>query len=88
MQIGGIAGDSEGLSSDNISYLKNSKNYGNITQTVGTERPTDADTGGIVGTNFKYSVVENCYNQGSVSVEASNVGGIMGTNYYLGPNIM
>lgn len=44
-QIGGIAGDSEGFNANNISYLKNSKNYGEIIQISGVEAPNSASTG-------------------------------------------
>lgn len=58
LQIGGIVGDSEGLDANNISYIKDCKNYEDITQTVGEEEPSSARVGGITGTNYKYSIIE------------------------------
>ena len=45
LQIGGITGEIEGLGSNNISYLKNSRNYGKVNQTSGIESPSNAKSG-------------------------------------------
>ena len=86
LQIGGITGDAQGVDANNISYLRDSKNYGTITQNAGTERPNQAETGGIVGTSYTYSVVENCYNEGIVSAKGYAHGGIIGWNFYIVKN--
>ena len=83
LQIGGIVGDSEGLDANNISYIMNCKNYEDITQTVGEEEPSSARVGGITGTNYKYSIIENCYNEGIITGVGEYQGGIVGNNYYI-----
>ncbi len=68
-QIGGIAGALSGSSS----YIKNSYNTGNVTATDST-----SNVGGIAGNCTTGSLVEYCYNSGTVS-GAQYVGGIVGT---------
>ena len=82
-QVGGIAGDSEGQDVNNISHVTNCTNYGNINQVQGTENEQQAQLGGIVGCNFKYSIVDNCTNEGAVIGECSWIGGSIGVNYYI-----
>mgnify|MGYP005770377881 CR=1 FL=1 len=82
-QIGGIVGDSEGLNENNISYVKNCKNHGIVNQAQGTEFENVASVGGIVGTNYNYSIIEKCYNEGTVTGEKRNIGGIAGSSYYI-----
>lgn len=48
-QVGGIVGNLGGLSKDNISYVKNCKNYGEITQISGTEALNIA----TIGRNYR-----------------------------------
>ena len=82
-QIGGIAGDSEGLNENNISHISNCKNYEAIFQTPGEEESTYAQTGGIVGCNYKYSMIENCYNEGTIIAQCTWQGGIAGVAQYI-----
>ena len=81
-QLGGIAGDSEGFNANNISYVRNCNNYGNIMQTTGTEH-IQAQSGGIVGCNYQYSVIENCNNEGILTGQNGYLGGITGKNSYI-----
>ena len=37
---------------------------------------------GIVGCNYKYSVIENCMNEGNITCEENEEGGIAGINFY------
>lgn len=45
---------------------------------VGTMQTTSMATGGIVGTNYRYTVtVSNCYNAATLTTESTEVGGIV-----------
>lgn len=76
--IGGIAGKSE-CSNTGAEVLGSSYNLGDI--------KGESGIGGIVGENRKI-IIENCYNYGNISIEASDAsidgqytGGITGLNY-------
>ena len=80
-QVGGIAGDSEGLNENNIVNVKNCTNYAKIT---GDGRLNyESSIGGIVGTNFVYSALENNINEGEIVSDGSMSGGIAGSNSYM-----
>ena len=79
-QVGGIAGDLEGLNENNIVILKNCINYGKIT---GDSKNNYKEAiGGITGINYKYSILENNINEGTLQSNTSYTGGISGANYY------
>ena len=82
-QMGGIVGISEGTDEQNMSYISNCKNEGSIKQTKRTESEDLASEGGIIGINHKYSILEKCYNEGTVTGEQRDIGGIVGGNYYI-----
>lgn len=81
-QVGGIAGDSEGINTNNISHVSKCVNEGKITiepnKTVYTT--TYGAIGGIVGCNYKNSKIENCENNQIIESELYGVGGIVGHN--------
>lgn len=83
-QVGGIAGDSQGNDENSIIYLKNCKNFGNI-KGIKNEESTyiHSSIAGIVGCNFKYSILQDNENQGKIESNAQAQGGISGSNYYI-----
>ena len=80
VQVGGIAGDSEGLSENSIVTVKDCANYAKVTGNGSLNY--EGSIGGIVGTNYLYSVLENNINKGSIVSNTSTVGGIVGSNFY------
>ena len=83
-QIGGIAGDSEGLNENNIVTVKNCTNYAKITGDGSSNY--EGSIGGIVGTNFVYSVLENNINEGEIASDGGMSGGIVGLNIHIVTN--
>ena len=83
-QVGGIAGDSEGLNENNIVTLKNCTNYAKIT---GDGKSSyEGSIGGIVGTNYVYSILESNINEGTIVSDGGMSGGIAGSNRHIVTN--
>ena len=68
--VGGIVGKiGDGVSRDDICYVENCYNAGNVSGT--------RDVGGIIGYTH-WCTIQYCYNSGNVSGTSYNVGGIFG----------
>lgn len=80
-QVGGIVGDSEGINENNITYLKKCVNEGNVTGI--NSDVAYGQVGGIVGCNFKYSIIDDNINKATVESNATYHGGIAGVNFYI-----
>ena len=80
LQVGGIAGDSEGAQ-DNIVSVSNCTNYGEINEEYNSK--LWGSIGGITGCNYKYSEIINCTNKANVYGVSQIVGGITGINHYI-----
>ena len=82
-QVGGIAGDSEGIDENSLAYVKNCNNYGNIESKNENKYNGSASTGGITGVNFNYSILENNINEGNIKSDGFFEGGVVGANFYI-----
>lgn len=80
-QIGGIAGNSDGINGDGSSNVIRCTNYGTIIyeENLETDRSVNAQ-GGIIGCNFIGSIIQSCTNFGEVRGSGIYTGGISGTN--------
>ena len=83
-QVGGIAGDSEGLNENNIVTLKNCTNYAKITGDGSSNY--EGSIGGIVGCNYTYSILESNINEGEIASDGGMSGGIVGLNIHIVTN--
>ena len=83
-QVGGIAGDSQGIDENNITSLVNCINKGEIKGQENEMCPglECGMVGGIVGCNFNYSLIKNCVNEENVSSNTIMTGGIAGYDRY------
>ena len=65
--MGGIAGECRGTSSVSVCQVQNSLNYGTISNTTKTARPSRI--GGIVGSAY-YTLLDSCVNDGAIATSA------------------
>lgn len=76
-----------GNTDNQVLYIENCKNYGNITFKDGAAKPTGAiQIGGIASRNITGSTVKSCTNEGTISVTSAftnhvQVGGVIGYAY-------
>ena len=79
-QIGGIAGDSDGINGDGLACVSGCTNYGDVIYENELDSKDYASFGGIVGCNWTNSKVEDCSNFGNVIGGYRCVGGILGSS--------